>query len=96
MTKQEQQDLKKVIKEAVLEVLKSTEGQEAIVDALRSKSGQQVLVKSFVAGYNEMVEPMLEDIWHDIKTIKIELKYMKDQYGTKIERLERKVGLTVL
>ena len=82
MTKQEQENLKKIIKEAVIE-------------ALGSKDGQQVLVKSFVEGYNEMVDPMLENIWHDIKTIKIELKYIRDQHGTKIERLERKVGLTI-
>ncbi len=82
MTKQEQTDFKKMIKESV-------------VEALSSKEGQEVLVKSFVEGYHAMVEPMLEDIWHDVKTIKIELKYMKDKHGTKIERLERKVGLTV-
>ncbi|OGE64576.1 hypothetical protein A3I48_00205 [Candidatus Daviesbacteria bacterium RIFCSPLOWO2_02_FULL_36_7] len=82
MTKQEQEEFKKLIKESVIEVLDS-------------KAGQEVLVKSFVQGYNEMVESMLEDIWHDVKTIKIELKYIKDQYGTKIERLERKVGLAV-
>lgn len=53
------------------------------------------MVKSFVKGYNVMIEPQLEDIAHDVKTIRIELRYIKDKYGTKFERLERKVGLSM-
>lgn len=108
MTKQEQEDFKKLVKESVVAALDSKEGQEAIVSALNSEKGQgaivsalnsgkgqETLVKSFVEGYHKMVEPMLEDIWHDVKNIKIELKYVKDKYGTKIERLERKTGLVI-
>lgn len=93
MTKQEEQDFIRLIKDGTLDALRSKEGKEAVINILNSEEGQDVLVKSFVEGYGEVVEPALEDISHDIKTMRIELKYIKDNHGARIERLERKAGL---
>ncbi len=56
MTKQEEQNFKRLIKEGTLEVLISTEGKNAIkegaLEALRSEEGQDILTDNFVKGFD--------------------------------------------
>lgn len=43
MTKQEEKDFKRLIKEGTLEALNSTDGQEAVVSAMRSTGGKNAI-----------------------------------------------------
>ena len=91
MTKQDQLDFKRLI----IDALSSKEGQKAIVDALKSKEGQEALVDSHVDYFHDVVEPVLDDILYEIKTLKTEVKYMKDNHGSRIDRMERKMGVAI-
>ncbi len=123
MIKQDQQEFKKLVKEGVIETLKSSEGQDAIVTAMSSSRGQDAIVTAMSSSrgqdaikkgallglkseegeetigqylvnyFHGVVEPVLDDISHDIKTLKTDVRYMKDNHGNRIERLERKMGV---
>ena len=80
MTKQDQQEFKKLVKEGTLE-------------ALKSKEGKDVLLDSFVEGFHEVIVPVLGDMSDDIKELKSEIRYTKDNHETRLRRLERKAGL---
>lgn len=110
MTKQDEQEFKRVIKEGVLEVLESNDGQEAIVKAmtsdkgkdaikvgtlaaLKSEEGEDIIMNYLVDYFHDVLEPGLDDILYEVKQLKNEVKYMKDGYGPRIDRLERKVSI---
>lgn len=93
MTKQEEEDFKRVI----LEALGSKEGRQIIQDdtlgALRSKEGKEIFEENFLEVYKDFVEPTLEDMWDDIRQLKTEVRHMKEKNDIRFQRLERKVGL---
>lgn len=71
MTKQDQQEFKKLIKEGTLEVLESKFGQEAIkkgaLEALRSKEGNMAIVEALgsVEGQEVLIDSHAE-YFHDV------------------------------
>lgn len=88
MTKDEQQVLKKLVKEGAIDALKSSEGQGAIVNALKSDEGKDAIAKAlstekakdvildvFIEAFHEVVVPVFEE------------------QNIKIKRLEKVVGV---
>lgn len=108
MTKRDQQELKILVKEGALEALHSKEGQDAIAEALKTpksqdaiaeailtKTGKEAFAENFAEAFHDVVVPALEDISDDIKTLKSDVKYLKDNHEVRISRLERKTGIVV-
>lgn len=79
MTRQDEKDFKRLIKESTLEVLTSSEGKNAIkegtLQALKSEEGKDILTDNFVDGFNQVVLPELEE------------------HHNKIKKIERKLGI---
>lgn len=93
MTKQEEQNLKKL----VIEALSSKEVRQVIreetLEAMKSKEGKEIFSENFVNVYREFVEPTLEDMWDDIRQLKTEVRHMKEKNDIRFERLERRIGV---
>lgn len=86
MTKDERNDLKK----ALIEALNSKEGQNAIkkgaLDALKSKEADEILFDYFIRAFREVILPGLDNMQEDINVLKedisgmaIDLKYFKEK-----------------
>ena len=73
MTRDEQEQLKNLVKEGAIEALKSIEGQGAITDALKSPQGQDaitdalttekakdIMLDVFTEGFKDVVLPSFE------------------------------------
>lgn len=88
---------RKTIKDGTLEAFKSEEGREVIkeesVRALKSEEGRDILTESFADGFHEVIVPVLEDMSKDIKDLKSDIRYMRDNHEDRIEKLERKLGV---
>lgn len=84
---------------AIVNAIDSKNGQESIkrgaLSALKSDEAQEVLIDSFLEGFNEITRPILENISDDIKELKSDVKHMSENYGVRIQRLERRVGITI-
>ncbi|EKE03315.1 MAG: hypothetical protein ACD_20C00217G0002 [uncultured bacterium] len=94
MIKQDLEEIKQVVKEGTLEVLKSDEGRQVIkegaLEALRSEDGKNAIVEA-------LKTPEAKDIFmdyfvegfHDVVVPVIE------KYDERITRLEQKIGVNI-
>lgn len=90
MTKNEQDEFLKLIKQGSLEAIKSKEGQDAIrkaaLEALKSKEADEILFDYFLRAFREVVLPGLDNLQEDVDMIKedisgmiIDLNYFKEK-----------------
>lgn len=61
MTKQDQQDLKNLVKEGTLDALQSPQGRNAISEALTTEKARDAVLDVFVEAFHEVVVPVFED-----------------------------------
>lgn len=95
MTTKDQQEFKKLIKEGTLEALSSKNGQDAVVLALKSKGAQEAIKKGSLAalkseeGKEILIDNFVEGFHEAVVPI-------LSDHGTRIKRIERKMGVVAI
>ncbi len=81
MTKDEKLEFLKLVKQGVIEALKSAEAQLIIkkvtLEALKSKEGEEILSDYFDKAFKEVVVPPLEKMFDDVEIIKEDVGDLK-------------------
>ena len=92
MTKKEQQELKKLVKEGTVEALGSEGGQKAIIDAMHSQEGQEAIQRGTVSALKsengkDVILDVFVEAFHEVVVPAFE-----DQ-NKRIRRLEKTMGV---